>query len=212
MTTITDSLLATGSADWGGSGATGQTEVTQDGNTWIEYAPVGCISQTTSPVGMGATGTGVALALLDRDLGTADHDVTIVFEQTNTSQAHAARLRVRCDTVDDIPTPGQTCYEFVRRGTEHELRKRVAGTDTTLDGPDSLSLSTPETMRMTIAGTAIKCYLDGVEVYNITDSSITTGNYVTIGVFRSGLNPAPVIGQFQVVVAGGWTVGHIGMG
>lgn len=63
------------------------------------------------------------------------------------------------------------------------LRKAVANTETTL----ATYVATPgiHTLRVTANGTTISMHVDGVERASVTDTAITTGNYIGIEAFNN---------------------------
>jgi hypothetical protein len=103
--------------------------------------------------------------------GTADYQVQADFWYSGT-KALGLSIVGRVDTAAD------TFYWFRHNPSTNnwELIKRVAGANTTLgtftDG--SFSSGTTRVGKLSMVGTAIKCYVDGVQQISVTDSAISS--------------------------------------
>jgi len=80
----------------------------------------------------------------------------------------------------DNASASNNFYVLILRGDTNvlELRKRVTGTETTLGSYSITPVpGTDYTIRLSMVGTAIKGYLDGVERISVTDSAITAAGF-----------------------------------
>lgn len=92
-------------------------------------------------------------------------------------------------------THGQATGNFI------QIEKRVGTTTTALDGPDTITTSTPETIKVECNGSTIKGYRGGSEVLSGTDTAITTS--VLVGIRGYAYNPSDNdIGIFDSFEAG----------
>jgi hypothetical protein len=116
-------------------------------------------------------GDGVAVGVYYNDASPAGADYTVQADVIVVNNASAAYPGV----VGRMATGADTYYRlfYDQPGGQWVLDKQVAGANTSLDtAAQSLSNSTTYEIRLEMIGTAIKGYVDDVEVLSATDSSI----------------------------------------
>lgn len=141
--------------------------------TWTEIA--GDLETVSNQLQVVAKGS-ASLARADSDLATDDHYVEIDVT-TLTSTGFTAQVGIYCRMPS---TADFTGYVANRRllttsaaDATIELLKVVLGAGTSLAGPTTQAIATPETVRVSGNGSTIKSYTAGTERQSVTDTAIT---------------------------------------
>lgn len=171
-----------------------QTHTSDSGHTWTEnvaYSGLGDAVITGNRVRVDGT---VAADYLSWSPPSADYyaeaDVYVVSDVGETG------IAIRMDATVDTMYLGR----YRKAGGAWELYKVVAGSYTSL-GTSSATLSVGSTyhMRLQAVGTAIKLFVDGTAVINVTDSDISAAGGAGVRVTGSGATTGYHLDNFQVV-------------
>jgi hypothetical protein len=178
MSAADDTLLSAYTPEAGG------TATIYNGETWKIIG--GKLRMTSSPG---------AWRAVSWDTGVTDVDISAKVNRIGSAHCVAELVGRLVD--------GSNYYhvEYESDLTALVLRKFVAGSDTILatgSGP-GFATGTQYDFRMTIIGTAIKVYWDGVEVISTTDNTFTTGTRVGVQTFKGGSYDSAEFDDFTVL-------------
>lgn len=154
--------------------------------------------QTNSPGGV-CPDDGVDSDLYDIGLNVADAWAEIVWD-TPVSATYYLWATVRCTAATD-PTPDN--YVIFCQGTGVYLGSNVGGSFTLLATGDTTAPG--DTLRVQAVGTTVTGWVNGVEVYNVTDGDLTDGSVGPGGYGFRGDNDARIVSFAAEEVGGGGT-------
>jgi hypothetical protein len=115
---------------------------------------------------------------VESDLASANHFCEAVISTMGVTGDNAAEVYVRYDSAAD------TAYGLRWLGAtgNYRLRKIVAGVITDLGVGTTQAVSVPATIRLEVTGTTLTAYFNGASVESISDSAISGGVRVGLGI------------------------------
>lgn len=153
------------------------TTLTSYNALWVQNATqTGVMEIQSNKAVQNASPAATACYVYDQSPASADYDVSATIQTSSGSALFA--LVARADKT------ANTMYSFRWNAGNLQLYKFVAGTATQLgtDVTQGLSLNTDYVFKISVSGTTIKGYVDGVEKISQTDSAISATGYPGIRV------------------------------
>jgi adhesin HecA-like repeat protein len=118
------------------------------------------------------SGAASTVYVYDQAPASADYDVSAVFNFSSNSDNAAG-------VVGRASKTANTMYMFRAEGANVNLYKFVAGVATQLGSSvaSGVGINTNTTLKLSMVGTTIKGFVDGVEKISVTDSAIATAGF-----------------------------------
>lgn len=161
--------------------------------SWTEL--FGAWSVFTNKAALSGSADGQNRARADTDLGSADHYVQVVMSTPTggISKYHGPACRMPSDATVDF-------YSAVAGDGLQYLLKNVGGTQTTLQSA-SASLVANDVWKLSANGTAIKGFVNGVEITSVTDAAI--GGNVRGGMVQFASDTVGILDTWEGGTLGG---------